>query len=178
MKSKVLSIFISFILVSSIVGYMFSGSGDESIKYKGYKFVNDRGNWIGNVNGQRIFISERPDLLENISGPDLELNYLNSMNKIYLSMNPEDKLDSSLYLFSLNILSKLKPVITRSCIDDSEECYNTPLKSCEDATANTFVIIIERGEEDILYNNNCLEINGDTGNILKYLDKLTLNLLI
>lgn len=178
MKSKIfLSIFITFIMVSSIVGFMFKGS-DQSVKYEGYKFTQVNNNWVANINKQKVFVSERPDLLENISVPNLKLNYLNSMSKIYLSMNPKDKLDSSLYLFSLNVLSNLRSPLTRACIDDSEECKEIPLKSCDDATANIFVIMIERGEENNLYKDNCLSIKGNSEYILRYLDKLTLNLLI
>lgn len=178
MNSKIfLSVFISLIMISSILGYMFV-EREQSIKYKGYKFVNINENWVADVNKEKVFVSERPDLLTNISTPDLSLGYLNSMDKIYLSLNPEEKLSSSLYLFSLNILSKLKTKLIEACIEDSEECKDLPLKTCDDATDRAFVIIIKRGSGNYKYENNCLTIIGDNEYALRYLDKLALDLLI
>lgn len=177
MKSKIfISVFISLIMVSSIIGYMF-GDSEESVKYKGYKFVNNNGNWVANINNKQIILSERPDLLEDISVPEIELSYLNFMSKVYLSLNPEDKMEATLYLFAQNVLSNLNPKLIRSCINDSAECKEMPLKSCQDATNNIFVIVIKRGEKSIDYKENCLTITGDAEAIIKYLDKLTLEIL-
>jgi len=178
MKSKIfLSVFITFIMVSSILGYMI-GNGDSSVKYQGYKFTQIDNGWVANINKEQIMISENPRNFEEIDMQDLEFSYLNSMGKIYLALNPEDNLDQGLQLFSLNILSKLKVPIVRACIDDSEECSELPLKSCADANSNTFVLIIKRGVKLSSYDNNCLTIQGNSEEVLKYLDKLTLNLLI
>ena len=79
-----------------------------------------------------------------------------------------------------NIFSQLiSPKIINSCYIDSEVCKKLPVKTCNDAKdLNKVIIIKKENKTNIKYNNNCLEIIGNEIEIVKFIDKLILELII
>lgn len=169
-----LPIFICCIMITSILGYM-NSSSSEKIKYKGYKFYKIEDKFVGYINDVKVILMNNPNELENYS-INLNLDSLNSAQKIYLSINPKDKL--FLGTLETNIFPFLIPKLIISCYEDNEECANLPLKTCNDANQETKVILVKKDKNSkFYYKDNCLVIQGNQEEINKMIDGLTLGLL-
>ena len=173
-KRLLLPLFICFIMITSILGYM-SSSDLEKIKYKGYKFNKVDNGWLTYIDNKKIILSSKPsgEISNNLK---ISLNELNSAQKIYLSINPKDNL--FLGYLQNNILPFLVPIIVVSCYEDNEDCVNLPLKDCKDANKDIKIILIKKDKNSkFYYKDNCLVIQGNQEEINKFIDKLTLELL-
>lgn len=179
-KRKILlPLLICFIMVTSILGYM-SSTNSEKIKYKGYTFNKIDNGWLTYIGNKKIILINNPNKLEDYEikykNTKINLNELNSAQKIYLSINPED----GLFLGNLqnNIFPFLIPRLVISCYEDNEDCTNLPLKDCKDANKEIKVFLIKKEQDSkFYYKDNCLVIQGNQQEITKMIDKLTLELL-
>lgn len=161
-------------MVTSILGFM-SSSDSEKIKYNGYKFSEVNNGWLAHIGDDKIILLTNPNELNDYN-IEVDINDLNSAQKIYLSINPKD----NLFLGSLqnNIFPFLSPKLVTACYEDNEDCANLPLKDCEDVNDNIKIILIKKSENSkFYYKNNCLVIQGTKEEVIKMIDKLTLELL-
>lgn len=169
-----LPIFICFIMITSILGYM-NSSNSEKIKYKDYKFYKIEDKFIGYVGDVKVILMNNPNGLDSYRSK-IKLTDLNEAQKIYLSLNPKD----SLFLGTLenNIFPFLVSKVVISCYEDNEECVSSPLKTCTDASQEIKVILIKKDKNSkFYYKDNCLIIQGNQEEINKMIDGLTLGLL-
>jgi hypothetical protein len=119
-----------------------------------------------------------PKDLENIQIPNINLQDLNSAQKIYLSINPNENIQQAYAYFNTNIKPLLNTILINSCTINIEKCADLPLKTCADASQFQKVIILkESNSTKIEYKNNCLYLSGNQEELNKEIDKLTLILL-
>lgn len=174
LKKFILPLFIVFIMVFSIFGYMANRSDDsEKIQYKGYKFIKTDQGWVTYKDDKKIIIQNNPLDLE-IQEPKITFQELSSAQKIYLTFNPEENLYQAINSF----IQQIKPLLgtfTQACTKDVSKCSDLPIKTCSDATDSIKIIQIQEKEPTKLeYNNNCLIIQGKNEDLVKAIDKLTL----
>ncbi len=177
LKKLIVPLFIVFIMVFSIFGYMANKSDKtEKIQYNDYKFIKSDFGWVAYKDDNPILIQNNPLDLKEIQEPQITLQDINSAQKIYLTFNPEENLYQALNPFSQQI-SPLLSRFTQACTKDGPKCSNFPLKTCSDATDFIKVIQIQENNMTKLeYINNCLIIQGKGENLTKAIDKLTLTL--
>ncbi len=176
-KKLILALFISFLMVTSIAGFISLPSDNSNIETKQYKglefsYINDK--WVAFVNNIPIQLAFDPEILGEQE--IVNLNKLNSAEKIYISTDQNETGNFLIYQ-ELNSLSQLLiPKTINSCFEDSQECVKLPLKSCEDAKdLNKVIVIKKENNTNIKYNNNCLEIIGSESEIIKFIDQLILS---
>jgi hypothetical protein len=168
--TAIIGLFIISIMVLSVLN-SYGDNEEENYTYQGLKFYNTEAGWIANTNTQTITIISNPKDLENISINYIPLNIMNSMEKIYLSINPEDQNREALFEFNRGL--KLTPRIVTACYEDNDQCIDSPLKTCEDSTENVGVIVMkESNVTEVSLKYNCLTIQGE--NLLQLVDKLIL----
>lgn len=160
------------------VGYMAGGDSEKVVKYNGYKFSKAEGGFMTYVDGKKIVLYNNPNELTNTTTGFADFNELNSAEKIYVSVNPEDNLGNYLFGLQYNLLNNLKPKKVSACYVDNELCKELPLKDCKDASARIKVILIRKGDTKIEYKDNCLIIQGKDEELVKFIDKLILNMFI
>ncbi|MBS3171551.1 hypothetical protein J4449_02990 [Candidatus Woesearchaeota archaeon] len=178
-KKLILAIFISFLMISSIAGFITLPANENNFEikiYKGLEFSNINNKWVYLLNNNPIPLSFDPELLQeqDITSP----SELNSAGKIYVSSDQEES--NNLIYQELNILTQLLiPKTVNSCFEDSEKCSKLPLKKCEDAKdLNKVIIIKKENNKEIKYRDNCLEIKGSETEIIRFIDQLILSFLI
>lgn len=170
----VLVLFIAFIMVSSIIGFIQTGTGDNAnfYEYKGNRYIAQGNGWLTYIENKPIVLSYGPVDLEQIN-PGFDLNQIVFADKVYLSFNPAENIQRAIIDLTKNINFN-KPLIN-SCFSDSELCANLPLKTCEDASIDTVVILLkESNKTEISFENNCLAIEGESDFIIRVIDKLVL----
>ncbi|RME55471.1 hypothetical protein D6777_00420 [Candidatus Woesearchaeota archaeon] len=168
----ILGLFIISIMVLSALNFYDTSEKDNEYTYQGKKFIRTENNlWTTYLPNKQLTIISNPKDLENISINYIPLNILNSMQKIYLSINPKDRNQEALYELKRNI--PLSPLVVTACYEDNELCTELPLKSCEDATDNIGVILLKESNlTKVEFKNNCLTIQGKE--LVKLVDKITL----
>ncbi|MCX6711828.1 MAG: hypothetical protein NT139_02210 [Candidatus Woesearchaeota archaeon] len=178
-KKLILPFILVFLMVGSVFTVILSGSSNENeVKYNNLKFTKTNEGWISYINDRKVVLFNNPKDLENMSISNINLQDLNSAQKIYLSINPDENIQQAYTLFNTNIKPLLRTILVNSCNIDNEKCANLPLKTCTDASQLQKVIILEESNSTkIEYNNNCLYISGNQEDLTKIIDKLTLNLL-
>lgn len=152
-----------------------SSDNAEKVTYNNIKFTKTNNGWMNYLGDREIVLINNPKEIGNYSS-GINLNELNSAQKIYLSINPKD----NLVLFGLqnNIIPFLTPKISTACYEDNDACANIPIKTCKDASKDIKIILIKKSENNNLYyKENCLVIEGSKEEITKMIDKLTLELL-
>jgi len=167
-----LGIFIALIMVSSVLNIT-SSNNQSRVKYKSYSFTKTDNGWLLFKDNTKYLLSFNPVELENVEVPNLNFNQLNFLEKIYISINPEENTRSTIAEFQRNI--RLTPTLVTSCFIDVTQCSDLPLKTCNDTTSSIGVIIFkESNESEISFNNNCLTISGSIIESTKAVDKLVL----
>lgn len=163
--------FIISIMVFSVLG-MWGGEEDqETYEHNSIKFTNTDYGWIGYKDDQKITLSNNPAELENITIGYMPVYTLNSLQKVYISLDYNERAARAEQLFEQNI--KITATTVPACVEDSEICANMPLKDCKDATQTTGVIVFkESNETEVSLINNCLTIQGPE--LTRLVDKLVL----
>ena len=180
-KKVLVSTVIGFILVISTFGVIFYGTGDsvETYKYKDKIFVKAAYGWAVSLNGAKVVIETDPRELDNIEVPEINIAQLNSAQKVYLSVNPnDDGLARTVAAFNTYIRPYVTTLWIPACSVDDEKCSNAPLKGCGDASITIRVIEFkEDNETKISYKNNCLLVQGKEPELTRYTDRIILKML-
>ena len=179
-KKLILPLILVFLMIGSIFTIFLSGSSNNlnEVTYNNLKFTKTDTGWISYINNKQIVLINNPNDLKNIQIPNINLQDLNSAQKVYLSVNPNENIQQAYALFNTDIKPLLRLNVINACTVDIQKCANLPLKTCTDASQLQKVIILEESNSTkIEYNNNCLYISGNQEDLTKIIDKLTLNLL-
>jgi len=163
--------FIIMIMVTSILGLWAEQKGEDKYEYKGIKFVKTDYGWLGYKDNQRITLLNNPKELENISIGYVPIYTLNSLSKVYMSLDYNEEVLRAMQLFEQNI--KISTTTVQACVKDTPRCAQMPLKNCDDATQTVGVVVIQKANEtEVSLKNNCLKIQGSE--LTKLVDKLVL----
>ncbi|GEM_PF-5953040 len=171
-----LGIFIISIMTLSIFELSVYYKQDvEKIEYKGINFVQTQNGWLGYKDNTPISLVNNPSVLENISIGINNLDLFSFTAKNYISFIPEDGLEGSISYFFNKIRLQKNPV--NACYKDTKSCKDLVIKTCDDATRTTGVIIFKYSNKTkISLSGTCLTFEGDNENLIKYIDKLTLTI--
>ncbi len=163
--------FIILIMVTSILGLWAEQKGENKYEYKGIKFTDTDYGWIGYKDSQRITLRNNPSELENISIGYIPVYTLNSLGKVYISLDYNEEALKAMQVFEQNI--KISTITVPACVKDTPRCAEMPLKSCEDTTETIGVIMMQKANEtEVSLKNNCLKIQGP--DLTKIVEKLVL----
>ena len=178
-KKIIIALFICFLMVTSIAGFIAISEEDNSFNqekkyFKEREFVRENDRWTTDFNGNKISILINPELLREEA---IDFNKLRQSEKVYVSLNPKN--DISLIGSEINLfLQMLNKKLILSCYEDSEECKNLPLRTCKDATSLNNVILVKlNNQSKFEFNQNCLQIEGSEKEIATYVDSLIVSLL-
>ena len=86
-KKAFLGIFIAFIMVSSMVGYMW-GSSAQRVKYNSYKFIRTETGYLLQLGEKEAQFKYFPEMLENLEFPYEAEFLLNGKIMFYLTYDP------------------------------------------------------------------------------------------
>ena len=186
----IIGIFISLLMVSSIVGYaLLSGYGEENQnqkkqEYNNYVFTKTEEGWQTKVNvaGNEIFLTSffLPSELENITTEGRPfLSDFQGKTIYIIANNLSERRAASIFA---SALGKFVLRIQLACSEEeANESFcsenNLPVKSCEDASFTTLVIEIKEGKEEtevktnVNYKNSCLIIEGNSHDLIRASEK-------
>lgn len=185
----VISIVIAAIMIFSVIGfamlerYQGEAPGQNVTSYRNYKFVSTEGGWqtIIRISEQDIAINTYylPQEVENISSQGKPLLSEFVQKELYLVASSALERQAAL---EYNALSKIAKRMQFACSEEKENtsfCVdnNLPIKSCDDVSEATAIVILEELEESssesssVNYKNYCLEIKGKGSELIRANEK-------
>lgn len=176
-SNLILVIFIVFIMVSSVIGFIYTPNDDNSlnqnsIDYKGFNFELTTDNrYLLNINGNNLIFDNNPNDLQSISLPNLQI----TQDKMYLIFNPEEKDNNLDYSISkLYYTLQIKGIRGVLSCSKEENCSNNlPIKDC-----NSESFYFKKSNMTNIYKQDkCIVLEGDNLEINKYVDKINLELI-
>ncbi len=164
---------IALMLISTIgysFQYFFGGestqTNQQEIDYKGFKFTQQNGLWVLNLNIGNFIFSNNPNDVKKINGS------INNLESYY---------DKKLYIYSENIgaeseirvnMAQFVESIERACLENMECDSDATIKTCDEN-----FIIIKSGNESIRQDKNCIFIEGENEGLVNLVDSFLLKIL-
>lgn len=158
----ILPLFIVFILVTSMFGFMWSGSKTK-VEYKGFKFVQlETGRFMLNIGNSRIAFNYFPSELEWIN-VSRQIKSLLSTPMVYLTSNPNSTYAETIAQLQFSfaqLLDETRGIYVQNAFTAETE-YGIPVVTCENATSSVPVIMIEKSNStEITLDQNCIVVNA------------------
>lgn len=169
----IIGIILIAVMLFSVLGYSFGGGEKNSstkITYNGFEFLKQNDFWVLEKDNSYFIFIYNPEQIDKISSKLNSLeNYKNKPLYIF-SEDSEAELEIYRNLFYQN---QIVQRFQKAC-PEGEKCgENIPAKTCDD----NFIIIKESEKSEIIQENNCVFILGETGNLTKSSDEFLFKIL-
>ena len=177
MNTKIiLTIFIAFIMITSVIGFIWSGYSSNDIDYEifeygNYNFKKISGKYVLDLEGKEYIFDNTPYELNDVSFENFNIE----SDKYYILFDSKEKdvnMEYSIQKLYL-VLNSLGIKVQLACSTE-EGCDSIlPIKNCED-----YAFYFRKADNAKLYkDNNCVVIEGDNYDISREVDKIDLLLL-
>jgi len=175
----VITFFIVFIFVSSIIGFIYSGETD-SFKYNDLKFKRTQTQWFTTINNQRLTFDYFPSEVEHIELSDdikitiknkPEIDTTSDIDDIFLEEISLAQYNMALTLASTNIY--VRGGFT------ANNTYDMSIITCEDATAAIPIIHFKQSNQTkVTLEDNCIIAEARNNiDILRIKDRILYSIL-
>ena len=155
-KGIILTLFIAFIMITSVLGFVFSGDNSQSsVEYNGYTFTRTENGWASYIRDQYLYFTYSP---ADLTSDPFNVFSINS-EKVYIAYNPsemdvvlQNSIDRLRYIFSLN------GIIAHPACSIEDGCPDIPIVNCDDG----FPIISFRKSDQnrISTDGTCIVLEG------------------
>jgi hypothetical protein len=169
-----MGIFVIFLMATSIFGIIVgsNSNGSQTYRYEGHAFyVNENNLYESKINDKTMEFYSLPDQLEKTS--DEIINKIKNSPSVKVTFDPTDTENLQYIEVARFGLSSYTDENFEYGITKASATYNFPIVTCEDATAESPVLIFEKTEEINLYmENNCIHVQGDLFEFLMHRDSI------
>lgn len=161
-----IGLFIAFIMVTSIFGFIgsYQSEQESSFEYNGFTFYQTNRGFYTKLNDNKIFFYYEPQQLEAINISTAAKNLVSNLKVISLTYDPSSTLKKTLggiqYEFS-SILYNTMGIIVQAGLTDNSG-YKVPEIGCTNSTPFAPVILFKDGEDGYKVEDSCLIITSDT----------------
>jgi len=165
-RGKFFSIFIVVIMTMSVLGFLIGGrnSGEQKLKYNDITFTRKDNTWVALINDRQLVFDYFPEQVENINISQEIINKLNTLeiDTTYdLNDSFAEGIALSQYRFQQNI-GAITNIYVRQGLT-SNNTFNLPILTCENATDFVPVIYFKQSNETKIYSENkCIIIEADS----------------
>ncbi len=175
----VLVAFIAFIMISSVIGFLYGGEID-TFKYKDLKFKRTGIEWFTTINDKQLKFDYFPTEVEQINLSDEITTLLLNKPEIDTTSKINDTFSEEIALAQYNMaltLSSLNIYARRGFTTNNT--FNLPIITCNDSTSAVPVIHFRQSNETkIILENNCIIAEARTNfDILRIKDRLLYSIL-
>ncbi len=164
-KKNLIGFIIAFIMISSMVGYMYSQNSAEIVNYNDYIFKRQaNNNWIAKIDGDKIAFNYLPEQVDDIEF-NANIKQLLDSNVVQFTYDPNQNYLENIAqaeYFLANALEKrgTYPVIGLTIEND----YNIPIITCDNATQYSPVVdFVVSNETNIMMQQNCIIVQAKNG---------------
>lgn len=177
----IMGVFISVIMVGSILGIFMSDNSNNQaeLEYTNllgetYNFAIGQNFYVLKKGEQEIKFYYHPYDLQNLINDTGKIDQFIQRNQLILLFDPEDKnivyIDLARYELSNELLKNNKMIIGAKT-ENTTSYSAIPILSCENATQEMpFMYFKTSNESKISFDNNCLIMEGNEFDFLRYRD--------
>ena len=160
----IVSIFIAFILVTSIIGYIFGDNQNQVSRYKDLKFTATSQGWKTNYQGKTYHFSFLPQDLEDINISDsIGFGNLLEVDATY-EPNSTYKENIAQAIFELKNILGQKEIFLRQGFTRNST-FNLPIITCSNANPIVPVIYYKSSNQTLITNQaGCIIIESQSEN--------------
>ena len=171
----ILVAFIAFIMVTSVIGFIWSGS--PKVRYNGFSFEQTPEGYYTEVGGKRVDFYYLPSDVESISVPDGALAKLENTAQIDMTSSYNDTNNEAIALVMYEISRALDGLYVRQGFTE-ENPYEKPVITCNETGPVPVVHLMTSSENDISVKDNCITIEArDPRNFIIIKDRILYSLL-
>jgi hypothetical protein len=181
-KSKlgaILVFFIAFIMISSIIGFIYSGESD-TFKYKDIKFTRTQNQWSAVINNRKMVFNYFPAEVEGINVSSDVITALLNKPEIDTTSMVDDMFAEEIALAQYNMaltLNNFNIYVRRGFTTNNT--FDLPIISCEDATFAVPIIYFEQSNQTkVSMENDCIIAEARNNfDVLRVKDRLLYSIL-
>ncbi len=181
-KSKwgaILVFLIAFIMVSSIIGFLYGGETD-TFKYKGIKFTRTQTQWSTTINNKKMVFDYFPGEVEMINVSSDVITALVNKPEIDTTSKINDTFSEEIALAQYNMaltLNNLNIYLRRGFTTNNT--FDLPIITCENATIVVPVLYFKQSNQTkIALEDNCIITEASSNiDILRIKDRLLYSML-
>jgi hypothetical protein len=178
-KGLLWTIFISVIMVSSIIGYMWIGGNEPEFEYNGHKIARDNNGFIYTKDGNSFMFKFFPSELEGLANQTDTGKIKKPM--FYVTFDPNSGIVESVDLLRFdfsNELPKLNVYISSGVLNQSK-IYNLSVIDCVNSTENIPVVkFLEANETKISEEGSCIIVEAKNNyDVIKIRDLILYSIL-
>ncbi len=148
-------IFISFIMITSVIGFLYGGQGTTSVRYQGKKFVRDQNGWSTVIEGKKLRFEFLPSDL-------LQLNFSSNLTEKIRGRLEWDITSSSQDPYGEDIaLAQYNMGITAGNLNlyvrqgfTGNNSFGMPIIKCSDGSSAVPVILMRAGNRTRAFDEN------------------------
>ena len=158
-KTILVSIFLAFIMVTSIIGFYFGTQGSATtIRYNGITFTQELNGWNAKIDGQQYRFSYVPQDVEGLPFPEMALNGAVQIG-LTTDINATTKEDIAIAMFELQTILTQAGIYVAQGFTTNDTLL--PKITCADSTSTVPVIYYQYGEEtNVTKEGNCVAISS------------------
>lgn len=177
-----LILFIVFIMIGTSFSFVFFGFQPQSevVKYRDIKFVNQNNVWIAKINGREAAFSFLPGEVESIFVFDESIKRLQSKFEIDVTYDLNSTYAQSIALaqHQMGLTLAANNIYLRKGFT-TNNTFNLPVITCNDATLNVPVVYFRYGNTTNIHaENNCIIAEASSNaDFIKAKDRLLYGIL-
>jgi len=166
-KKTWMSIFISIVMILSVVGFALTMSEPgQQVEYKGIKFTRTQGGWQAKINNVKTQFYYHPAELDDIPVDEGVKVALDGIRVLWFTYDPKDiyaqEIAGTLFYME-DSLAKVNDIyVQRGLVNNTG--YALPEAGCANATMAVPVFILQAGNEtSIRHENGCIIATAENG---------------
>ncbi len=157
-----ISVFIAFIMTTSVIGYMWMRDTNPEYKYNNFKFSKIQNKWVAEINKIKVEFDYHPSEILNINASNDVISMLSGKIEIDATYdaNSSKKEGISYSIYEMNKqLKNSRTYLRQGFISENE--FKMPVITCNQSTITVPVIyFMESNETQIYLKDNCIIIEG------------------
>ncbi len=175
-----IAIFIGFIMLASVIGFVFSfAPAQANFKYGGLAFRQlEQGGYMAEIDGRPAYFAYRPEELSDISVTDSIVNLLTGSRSAWITYDWNSSLarEMALMQFDTAMLLDARHDVFVQPAFTTENPLNISVKGCDDATAFVPVLLLQESNDTMIAispeNQNCVVVGGTDIGFQRAADRL------
>ncbi|MBS1266639.1 MAG: hypothetical protein MAG795_00607 [Candidatus Woesearchaeota archaeon] len=165
-NSKIISIILAFVLVSSMLGIIVGKDTKQTNKYNGYEFTQQGEYWYFQHNNKNYRILNYPSSLENLDFDSNIVKQVQTTKMVYITIpvTGQNLEYIGTSAFDLSQFLGEQGIYPINSVSNNQTDYELPYITCTNATIPIPVIAFEQSNQTKAYaKNNCLILSANTG---------------
>ena len=179
-KQNLISLFIIFIMITSVLGYMAGKTGIQKEKYNGYSFIKKNSVWTTTIDKKEFNFNYLPSAVELIKLNESIKNRLTNTAEIDSASDLDDPYTETIALVQHNLNQELnsRNIFLRTGLT-KENKYNLAIITCNDATPQIPVLYFKKSNQtSISLEDNCIIAEAESeSDLIKIKDRILYSIL-